>query len=193
MIRSSLLLCLFSFVFLVSTGQSKKVKTYGVTKRTETAVEYKDGEEVSRFTKEVRFYDKDGWWIEKTIYTSSGEKKSEEKRTFDNGDLIEEIKVDYDGSEAKDAEPPSFKSKTYQYHRGDLIVERFLSKKGQTKKEKRYNYNDFGDEVEVGTFDATGILIKKLEIEYDKRGFKVREVTSDASGKVLKEKLYSYE
>ncbi|MEM6831080.1 MAG: hypothetical protein AAF551_11250 [Bacteroidota bacterium] len=177
----------------MSTGQSKKVKTYGITKRTEIAVEYKDGEEVTRFTKEVRSYDKAGRWIEKIVYTSSGEQKSEDRRIFDGGDLIEEIEVDYDGSEAKDEEPPSFKRKTYQYHRGDLIVERFLSKKGQTKKEKRYKYNDFGDEVEIGTYDGTGMLTKKLEIEYDKRGFKVREATSDASGNVLKEKLYTYE
>lgn len=192
MIRS-LLLFLLIFVVSITSAQSKKVKTYGVTKRTETVVDYKEGKESSRYTKEVRTYDKNGRWIEKVGYSSTGEKKSEVKRVYEGDELVDEMEVDYDGSPAKEAGPPSFKRKAYQYHRGDLVVERFLTKKGDTKKEKRYKYNEFGDEVEIGTYDSKGTLVKNLEIEYDKRGFKTREVTSDGSGSILKEKLYLYE
>ncbi len=66
------------------SGQSKKaLRTFGVTQKVETVVEYdKKGEEKARYIKEEEFYNSNGEWERKLKYSKDGELKNEELRTI---------------------------------------------------------------------------------------------------------------
>jgi len=178
----------------IACGQpSKLMKTYGLTKRIETVVLYQEGNVVSNYTKEIKRFDKNGKWIERHIYSDQGELKAHDKRIFKKGEIIEEERIDFDGVKAKEAEPPSHKKKTYEYEKGNLMVERFLNKDGEVKRVKEYTYNQFGDESDIVTRDANGELIKKVLLEYDARGLKTKETLIDSTGKIGREQIFLYE
>jgi hypothetical protein len=175
-------------------GQSSKtIRTYGIEKKTETLIIYSNGIEVARYTEEVEMYNSEGDWVEKLLYSSGGELKLHQKRTYDGDEVIDETTIDLNGSGIKNAKPPSFERIQYAYDKGELILEKELSRNGEVLEQKEYSYNKLGDLIKVTTKDEDGSIVKTETIEYDNRGLKIKESETDSAGVILKEKIFVYE
>lgn len=177
----------------VSGQSSKTIRTYGITKKTETVVKYKGDLEIARYIEEIEFYNAEGDWVEKFTYASGGELKLHEKRTYEDNEVIEEITIDANGSGIKEAKPPSYERVQYVYEKDDLMSETHLSEDGEVVERKDFVYNNLGDLVEEITKDAAGNLVERETIEYNNRGLKVVKRTFDMSDVLLEEKIYAYE
>jgi hypothetical protein len=175
-------------------GQSSKtIRTYGITKKTETVVKYYNDLEVARYVEEVERYNAEGDWIEKFTYASGGELKLHEKRVYENDEVVDEITIDANGSGMKSAEPPSFERVLYTYEKGDVVLEKRVSEGGKVIDEKEFVYNKLGDLIEVSTKGSEGAVVKRETTEYDNRGLKIKERVVDSAGAILKEKIFIYE
>lgn len=186
-------------IFIVGTGfsgysQSKKLlRTYGITKKTETVVKYKDGKAEDPYVSEVEMYDKNGEWIERIDYEKDGAIKKREVRKYQKGILVEEIQ---DKPQEKDGsgKSSSYKHRVYVYNKKlDLMEEMDMSRKGEVKQKETYTYNKYGD---VDTRIKTDKDGKQESIEnytYDKKGFKDERRTLSTAGELLEVKSYSYE
>jgi hypothetical protein len=192
--RISVLFSVLLFSFGSAFGQSSKtIRTYGITKKTETVVKYDNDLEVARYVEEVERYNAEGDWIEKLTYASGGELKLHEKRVYENDEVVDEITIDANGSGMKGAEPPSFERVLYTYEKGDVVLEKRVSEGGKVIDEKEFVYNKLGDLVEVNTKDSDGALVKREATEYDHRGLKIKERVVDSAGAISKEKIFIYE
>lgn len=193
MIKLYFSITFLSLASLVFSQSAKTIRTYGISKKTETVVKYHNGEEISRYAEEIEIYNKDGKWIEKSSFNSDGELKSEQFRVYEDDEVVDEIKIDHNGTRAKKAKPASYSRVLSTYEKGDLVAERKVDKDGNTLKEKKFVYNKFGDLIEIITTDAEGNFTGKEEISYDNRGLKtsVRKLNQDET--VSEEKLFTYE
>ncbi|MGB6037079.1 MAG: hypothetical protein WBG42_12475 [Cryomorphaceae bacterium] len=180
----------FSAVF----GQSSKtIRTYGISKKTETVIKYRGGVEVSRYIDEVEHYNAEGDWIEKLTYSSGGELKLHQKRIYEDNEVVEEITIDLNGSSMKKAEPPSFERMQYAYVKDEVVMETKISEDGKKLEQKEMIYNKLGDLVEVTITDENGSLIARELTDYNNKGLKTRERLVDSEGVVVKEKIFVYE
>ncbi|MCZ4410195.1 hypothetical protein O3Q51_15340 [Cryomorphaceae bacterium 1068] len=192
--RLAVLHIIFLFGFGSAFGQSSKtIRTYGIEKKTETLIIYNNGIEVARYTEEVEMYNSEGDWVEKLTYSSGGELKLHQKRTYDGDDVIDETTIDLNGSGIKNAKPPSFERIQYVYEKGEVVLEKKLSQNGEVLEQKESVYNKLGDLIEVTTKDGKGSVLKRETTEYDNRGLKIKESITDSSGAILKEKIFVYE
>lgn len=191
--RAVLFFILFLGVSSVFGQSSKTLRTYGITKKTETEVKYSGGLEVARYIEEIEIYNGEGDWVEKFTYDSGGELKLLEKRVYEKDEIIDETTIDLNGSSMKSAKPPSFERALYTYEKGDVVLERFLSKEGDVVEQKEFVYNKLGDLVEAITKASGGEVMERETTEYDNRGLKIREQVFDSDGTLLKEKLFKYE
>lgn len=195
MIRRSFLFLFFgALVASHLCGQSAKtIRTYGIKMKTEVVKIYEGELELARYIEEIEFYNEEGDWVEKKEYDEGGELKSLKKRVYDNGELIEEIEMDPDGSKIKAAKPPSYEHRRFAYEKGDLISEEVLDEAGKVLKTIEYRYNKFGDLEEVMENDAKGNVLVTERTEYDDRGLKVKEIILYGDGRIKKEKSFIYE
>ena len=192
--RKSILFVTLLLGFCALYGQSSKtIRTYGISKKTETVVIYHDGLEVSRYVEEIEHYNAEGDWIEKFIFTSGGEVKLHQKRVYQDNEIIDETTVDLNGSGMKEAEAPSFERTQYTYTKGDIIKETKVSEEGDVIEQKELVYNKLGDLVEVSESDGNGVLVRRELTEYNDKGLKVKERVVDSAGVIVKEKLFAYE
>lgn len=183
-----LILFCICFSTAISAQSKKALRTFGITHKVETVVEYnKEGVEKARYIKEKETYDSDGEWVRKLKYSSDGELKNEEIRAFDNGEIIDYTEIDYNGSKARD---PYFVRYTYTYHRGKPMSETRWTREGGIIEKRAFTYNRYGDPIEQITTDETGNLKKREVLEYDRRGLIILKTTFDADG-TLKEKAIS--
>jgi len=175
-------------------GQSSKtIRTYGITKKTETVIAYSGDIEAARYVEEVEVYNADGEWVEKLTYSSGGELKLREKRVYEDDEVVDETTIDLNGSGIKEAKPPSFERILSTYEKGDLILEKSVSEKGLILEQKEFRYNKLGDLTELTTKNGKGELIEREVIEYNDKGLKVLERVFDSEGAILKEKIFQYE
>jgi hypothetical protein len=184
---------LFSFAALSFAQSAKTIRTYGIERKVETAVKYHKGEEVARFIEEIEVYNKEGDWVEKYLFDSAGELKSEEYRVYENGEVVDETSIDHNGSRAKEAKPPSYERVLFVYDKDDLLEEEEVDQTGKTIRKKKYLYNKFGDVEETTLTDSEGNLVEKELTEYDNRGLKIKETVYQGNGKIKSEKIFSYE
>lgn len=192
--KNAVLFILMLFGFMTVSGQSSKtIRTYGITKKTETVVKYRDGVEVARFTEEVEHYNAEGDWVEKFIFSAGGELKLYQKRVYENDEVVDEVTEDLNGSGMKEARPPSFERVQYVYDKDDVVMETKISEDGKKLEQKEMVYNKLGDLVEVIATDGDGALITRELTEYNNKGLKTRERLVDSAGAVLKEKIFVYE
>jgi hypothetical protein len=184
---------MLALVALASAQSSKTIRTYGIVKKTETVVKYHHGQEVARFVEEIEHYNAEGDWIEKFTYSSGGELKLHEKRVYDDGEVVDETKIDLNGSSMKAAEPPSFERIISTYDKDDLLNKKEVDREGNVIELKEYQYNKLGDLTEVTTKNAEGEVIESERTEYDNRGLKTKESKYDGSGNLTEEKIFVYE
>ena len=188
LITSLILISDFAF------GQSSKtIRTYGITKKTETVIIYSGDKEVASYKEEVEMYNADGEWIEKLTYSSGGELKLRQQRNYEGGEVVDETAIDLNGSGIKEAKPPSFKRVMSTYEKGNLILEKSVSEEGLVIEQKEFRYNKLGDLIEVTTKNRKGELLQCEITEYNNKGLKVLERVFDSQGAILKEKVFQYE
>lgn len=174
-----------------ATGQSKKLlRTYGITKKTETTIKFKKGVEEEQYVSEYEVYDENGEWIEFVDYTSDGEIKMRETRKYVKGNLVEETE---DKPKGDKAEEPSYKHKTFQYVKGDVVMEESFDKEGVLKSRTTYTYTKFGDVATETKYDEEGNIEENIVYEYDDRGFKTVKRQLNGEGVLEEIKRYAYE
>lgn len=176
----------------LSAQSKKKLRTYDISKKTETVTKYKDGVEDKTYVSEYEKFNKDGEWIERVELNKNGEIKKREARKYRKKVIIEEVK-DYPLEKEWTEKTPSYDHIRYTFHKEDLIKKEDLNRKGEVKETKSYTYNKYGDQIEEITTDENGELVKKEIYTYDNRGLKTEKRTYDKSGELLEVKTYSYE
>ena len=107
-----------------------------------------------------------------------------------NGEIIEEIEFNKDGSIKKKA--------TVKYDSNDNKTEETFFIPADLKQKKNckiiYKYNANNDKMEENEFDSnTGKLIRKQVCSYNGKGERVTEETYDANNKLVKKNIYSYD
>lgn len=191
MMYKSILSVLLVMLCIGAVGQSKKLlRTYGITKKTETTIKFENGVEVEQYVSEFEVYDENGEWIEFVDYTAEGEIKMRETRKYVKGNLVEESKEDSKGDKA---EKPSYKRKTFQYVKGDVVMEESFNKEGVLKSRRTYTYTKFGDVASETKYDEEGNIEEKITYEYDDRGFRIVKRLLNSDGVVVEIKRYVYE
>jgi len=192
--RERILAIVLLFAAGTTFGQSSKtIRTYGITKKTETVIKYDDTKEIARYVEEIEHYNKEGDWVEKFTYSSGGELKLHEIRVYEKDEVVDETVIDINGSNMKAAEPPSYERMLYTYDKGDLMLEKEVDRDGNVLKVKEYEYNKLGDLIEVKTKDGKDRIVERETTEYDNRGLKMKESVFDESGKLIEEKIFVYE
>ncbi len=186
------LVLLSSITGQLSAQSKKKLRTYGVSKKTETIVKFKDGKEEKEYVSEYEMYNDDGEWIERVDLQKEGEIKKRETRKYDGDQIIEEIKDEPLEKEWTE-KTPAYDNQRYTYAKDVLVKKEDVNRKGEVKETKVYTYNKFGDQMEEITTDKNGELVEKEVYTYDKRGFKTEKRTYDKSGELLEIKKYAYE
>ncbi len=178
------------------SGQSKKdIRTYNIKSVTETTIEYKNGAEKLRYTSEFRRFDSKGEWIEKTTYKKDGSLKKSEKRAYHKG-LRTEESLEEPAEGAKDAKPASeasYERVTNEYHRGEIVVERFHDREGNVLKTKLYTYNRFGDKITEIEKNKKGEIVETEQFEYNRKGLRTVKYTYNDKEELIEEKRYTYE
>lgn len=184
---SLLLVC----AVVAGNSQSKKlIRTYGIEKKIETTVKYKDGEEVKKYISETASFDQDGEWVELVDYNSKGEVKSIETRKYEKGLLVEESE---DRQIAKSEGKVFYERHAYIYEKGNVVAKETYDKDEVLVKRIVYTYNSF-DDVETETkFSSDGSVQKLVLYHYDDKGFRTEKHEKDAAGNLLETKLYAYE
>lgn len=176
----------------LSAQSKKKLRTYDISKKTETVTKYKNGAEDRTYVSQYEKYDKNGEWIEKVDLQKDGEIKKREVRKYNRKRIVEEIK-DKPLEKEWTEKTPDYDHLRYTFDKGDLIKEEKLNRKGEVKETKVYNYNKFGDEIEEITTDKNGDIVEKEVYTYDRRGLKTEKRTYDKTGELLEVKKYTYE
>lgn len=193
MIRFLLSIVLLSLIAGQLSAQSKKkLRTYGISKKTETIVKYKDGKEEKEYVSQYEKYNDEGEWIEKVDLQKGGEIKKREVRKYDGDRIIEEIKDEPLEKEWTE-KTPAYNQQRYTFAKDNLVKKEDVNRKGEVKETKVYTYNKFGDQMEEITTDKNGDLVQKEVYTYDKRGLKTEKRTFDKSGELLEVKKYMYE
>lgn len=191
----------FIILFILSMGiglsgysQSKKLlRTYGITKKTETVVKYKDGSPQDPYVSDIERFDKRGEWVERIDYNKSGDIKKREVRSYDKRLLVEEIQDKPQEKEWTET-TPSYKHRVYSFNKkSDLMEEKDLSRKGNLKRKRTYTYNKYGDRITRTTTDKQGEIETIENYSYDKKGFRVERRTLNGAGELMEVKTYTYE
>lgn len=191
--KGTILCLLFLSMVMASFAQSKKkLRTYGITKKTETLVKYENGVAGEPYVAETESYDADGEWIERVDYQKSGGIKTREVRRYEKGNIVEEIKDEPQEKEWTE-KTPDYKHRVYVFDKDKLMEERELNRKGELKEKKVYTYNKYGDEISEVTTDDKGELEQTETYTYDDKGFKKEKRTVDAAGELIEIKTYTYE
>lgn len=189
--RLPLIIALCAWGLTLSAQSKKALRTFGITYKVETVIEFDaDGREKDRYVEEEEYYNADGEWIRKLQYDKDGDLKNEERRTFDKGNIVDYTEIDYNGSKKKD---PYFKRRTYTFHKGKITSETDLNREGEVVEKRVYTYNKYGDVIEEIETDENGELKKREVSEYDNRGLKMVETTFDEKGVMEEKKVYRYE
>src|SRR5690554_2686503 len=191
--KKFIILLFFSFLVGVSGyGQSiKLLRTYGITKKTETVVKYDNGVAREPYVSEVEMYDKNGEWIERMDFQKDGGIKKRSVRVYHKRMLVEEIEDEPREKEWTES-TPSFDHRVYVYNKKrDLIEERDLSRKGAVKRKRVYTYNKYGDTIDRTTTDREGNVESIEHYTYDKKGFRVERRTVSSSGELMEVKTYT--
>lgn len=187
-------LTIFMCVAFVATtsGQSKRaLRTFGIGYKKETVIEFnKEGEEKARYLDEEEYYNSDGQWIRKLVYSKSGDLKNEEIRKFHKGEIVDYTEIDYNGSKAKD---PYFERFTYEFHKGKLMVETEYDKDGNVVEWDEYTYNKLGDVIKRVRYKADGTIDETTEYTYDRRGLEIEKSTFDDKGRLREKSISVYE
>lgn len=184
---------LFLTISMVSSSQLKKnLRTYGIIKKTETIVKYKDDLPEPSYISDVEKYNKQGEWIERIEHEKDGSIKKREVRRYNNGLIVEEI-IDEPLKKEWIEKTPAYQHRTYSFDKKDLVEERKLNKKGELKEKTVFKYNKYGDVISETTTDKNGDLVETVTYTYDKRGFKKNRKTVNADGKLIEIKTYDYE
>ena len=184
---------LFLSIAVVSSAQSKKnLRTYGIIKKTETIVKYKDDLPGPSYISDVEKYNKQGEWIERIKYDKDGSIRKREVRIYKKGLIVEEIKDEPQEKEWTE-KTPAYKHRTYTFDKEDLLEEKKLNRKGELKEKTVFKYNKYGDVIFETTTDKNGDLVELVIYTYDNRGFKKNRKTENADGKLIEIKTYDYE
>lgn len=191
--KVALLICLALITSLSGYSQSKKkLRTYGITKKTETIVKYDGGVASEPYVSEVEKFDSDGEWIERIDYQKDGDIKKREMRRYEKGILVEELE---DKPQEKEwiEKTPEFRHRVYTFDKDKLIEERELNRKGEVKEKQVYTYNKYGDLITEITTDKKGELVETQTYTYDDKGLKKEKRTVLANGELIEIKTYTYE
>ena len=175
-------------------SQSKKLlRTYGITKRTETVVKYNDGKTQDPYVSEVERFDKRGEWIERIDYQKDGGIKKREVRLYDKRLIVEEIDDRPQEKEWTET-TPSYKHRVYTFNKKrDLLEEKELSRKGAVKRKRVYTYDKYGDALTRTTTDKEGNVESIENYLYNKKGFRLERRTLSSTGELLEVKTYTYD
>lgn len=184
--RLTLLPVLILFISSISHAQSdKKVRTYAISKKTETVTEYDDGKEESTFVLQYEKYNKEGEWIEKVEYEDDGAIKKREVRKYDGNRIVEEI--------LDEPQKSNYDHVRYTFDKDVLIKKEELNRDGEVKETKIYTYNKYGDLIEELKLDEDGDIDEKEVYVYDNRGLKIEKRTYNKSDELIEVKKYTYE
>lgn len=175
-------------------SQSKKsLRTYSITKKTETVLKYKNGKAQDPYVSEVEVFDKNGEWIERIDFDKDGSIKKREVRKYNKRLLVEEIQDKPQEKEWTET-TPSYKQRVYTFNKkADLMEEKDLSRKGEVKRKRVYTYNKYGDRMTRTTTDKHGEVESIDNYTYDKKGFREERRTLNGAGELLEVKSYTYE
>lgn len=191
MMLKSTISILMAMLCLCCMSQSKKLlRTYGVTKKTETTIKLEDGVEAKEYVSEYELYDENGEWIEFIDYTSKGEIKSRETRKYVKGNLVEQSKEKPLGDKEQ---KPSYKRKVFQYVKRNVSMVESFDKEGILKSRTTYTYNKFDDVATEMKYDGDGNKVESIIYEYDDRGFKIEKRQLNNDGVIEEIKRYAYE
>lgn len=178
---------------MVSSVQLKKnLHAYGIIKKTETIVKYKDDLPGPSYISDVEKYDKQGEWIEKIKLEKDGSIKKRKVRRYKKGLIVEEIK---DESQEKEwiENSPAYTHRIYSFYKKDLLEEKKLNQKCELKKKTIFKFSRYGDVISETITDKNGDLVETVTYTYDKKGFKQNRKTEYADGKLIEIKTYDYE
>ncbi len=111
--------------------------------------------------------------------------KSSDEKINANGDIIESIAYNKDGS---------VKKKTlYAYNaNNDVKEETVYSGSGKLMEKTTFSYNARGEKTIETITDENGKVIKKTQFEYDAGGFRSERKSYDGNGKLVSVKKYTY-
>jgi len=188
------LILIISSLLLYSSlaAQKKLIRTYGISKMTETTVIYTEGNEINRYVSEYELYNDDGEWLEKVDLLPDGRIKKKEIRKYEKGEVVEEI-VDEPINRGMVERKADYDREKYYYDKDELIKEEEYNREGKLIEYTEFIYNKFGDIKEERDYDGNSTL-RKVEIyDYDNRGFEISKKTYDASEMLLESKIYTYE
>lgn len=193
MIRLAALIFLLIFTSTVGYAQSdKKVRTYNISKKTETITKFKDGKEDTTYVSQYEIFNEEGEWIEKVDLQKDGDIKRREVRKYDGDRIVEEIKDEPQEKEWTE-KTPDYDHVVYTFENGELIREEELNREGEIKETKVYSYNKYGDKIEERKLDKDGELDQKEVYSYDNRGLRSEKKTYDKDGELVEVKKYTYE
>lgn len=176
----------------VHAQSKKKLRTYNITRKTETITKYENGKPGEPYVSQYEVFNKDGEWIEKVDLQKDGDVKKREVRKYDGTRIVEEIKDEPLEKEWLE-KTPDYDHRRYTFDKEDLTKEEKLNRKGEVKETKVYTYNKYGDVIEERTLDKNGDLEEKEVFTYDNRGLKDEKRTFDKEGELLEVKKYTYE
>ena len=188
------LILIISSLLLYSSlaAQKKLIRTYGISKMTETTVIYTEGNEINRYVSEYELYNDDGEWLEKVDLLPDGRIKKKEIRKYEKGEVVEEI-VDEPINRGMVERKADYDREKYYYDKDELIKEEEYNREGKLIEYTEFIYNKLGDIKEERDYDGNS-TIRKVEIyDYDNRGFEISKKTYDASEMLLESKIYTYE
>ena len=188
------LILIISSLLLYSSlaAQKKLIRTYGISKMTETTVIYTEGNEINRYVSEYELYNDDGEWLEKVDLLPDGRIKKKEIRKYEKGEVVEEI-VDEPINRGMVERKADYDREKYYYDKDELIKEEEYNREGKLIEYTEFIYNKLGDIKEERDYDGNSTL-RKVEIyDYDNRGFEISKKTYDASEMLLESKIYTYE
>ncbi len=189
---STVILLLFLSATLAYGQSKKKLRTYGITQKTESIIKYEGGVAVEEYISELERFDENGEWIERVDYQKDGDIKRRELRKYVKGIVVEEI--DDEPLEKEWTEKtPDYKHEVFVYDKEELLEVHELNRKGEIKEKKVYEYNKYGDLITETTTGKEGELLEVETYSYDDKGLKTEKKTLNGKGELIEIKSYSYE
>ena len=187
-----LIMLLFLSVSFAYGQSKKKLRTYGITQKTESITTFEDGIAADPYVSELERYDEDGEWIERIDYQKDGDIKRREIRKYVDGNVVEEIDDEPQEKEWTE-KTPDYKHELFVYDKEELLEVHELNRKGEVKEKKLFEYNKYGDLIKETTTGKDGEILEVETYLYDNKGFKIEKKTRNSRGELVETKTYTYE
>lgn len=179
--KSALALLVLLMALPAFSQGSGKIKKYGIVS-SKTVVEDSLGKQRPE---SIEKYDAKGRLVYIEKYSKKGVlKEKAEYRYAKNGLLTEEITYDEKGLK---------ETVQIEYDMELPVRHNYFDADGKRSRTMESKYNGFEEKIQETLFGEGGQLLQTTRFEYDNKGLKTKKITTDASGKVIETKIYTYE